>query len=39
MFEDIIAVHADRVSKIESPTRDELEEIVAADIDGSEIES
>lgn len=35
MFEDIIAVHADRVSKIENPTRDELAQIIIADIDGA----
>jgi len=34
MFEDIIAVHADRVSKIEAPTREELAEIEISDIDG-----
>ena len=35
MFEDIIAIHADRVSKIEEPTREQLAEIVIGDIDGT----
>ena len=39
MFEDIIAVHADRVSKIEAPTREQLEEIMVGDVDGTSVET
>jgi SpoVK/Ycf46/Vps4 family AAA+-type ATPase len=33
LFEDIIAVHADRVSAVESPTREELATVIAEDIE------
>ena len=39
MFEDIIAVHADRVSKLEAPTREQLAELVIGDIDGVDAEN
>ena len=33
MFEDIVAIHADRVSKIEAPTREQLAEILIGDVE------
>jgi SpoVK/Ycf46/Vps4 family AAA+-type ATPase len=33
LFEDIVAVHADRVSALETPTRDQLASVIAADIE------